>query len=127
LFPSSSLIDQLVFAGSVHAGERFLVQQARETELRRRALQRFHHHHLVIGRDVRVLEHRRDLMLARRHLVVARLHRHADFIELRLDFGHERHHPVGNGPEMLILELLALGRLGAEQRAAGVDQIGRDR
>ncbi len=112
-----------VLAGSVHARERLLVQQAREAELRRGALQRFHHHHLVIGRDVRVLEHRRDLVLARRHLVVARLHRHADLIELRLDLGHERHHPVGDGPEVLILELLPLGRLGAEQRAPRVDEI----
>jgi hypothetical protein len=59
-----------VLARSVDAGERLLVQQAREAELRRRALQRLHHHHLMIGGDVGVLEHRRDLVLARRHLVV---------------------------------------------------------
>ena len=71
-----------VLARAVDAGKRLLVQQAREPELRRRPLQRFHHHHLVIGGDVGVLEHRRDLVLARRHFVVPRLHRHADLVQL---------------------------------------------
>jgi hypothetical protein len=113
-----------VLTRAVDAGKRLLVQQAREAELRRRALERFHHHHLMIGGDVRVLEHRRDLVLAGRHLVMARLHRHADLVQLGLDLGHERHHAVRDRAEVLILELLPLGRLGAEQRASGVDQIG---
>ena len=33
--------------------------------------------------------------------------------------GHERQHAVGDGAEILVLEFLPLGRLGAEQRAAG--------
>ncbi len=113
-----------VLAGAVDAGKRLLVQQARQAELRRGALERLHHHHLMIGGDVGVLEHRRDLVLARRHFVVARLHRHADLVELGLDLGHERHDAIGNGAEVLILELLALGRLRAKERAAGVDQVG---
>ena len=78
----------------------------------------------MIGGEVRVLEHRRDLVLARRDLVVARLHRHADLVELALDVVHEGHDAVGNRAEVLVLELLTLGRLGAEERAAGVDQVG---
>ena len=78
----------------------------------------------MIGGDVGVLEDRRDLVLARRHFVVPRLHRHADLVELGLDFRHERQHALGDRAEVLILELLALRRLGAEQRAAGVDQVG---
>ena len=113
-----------VLARSVDAGERLLVQQAGQAELRREAAHRLHDDHLVIGGDVRVLEHRRDLVLARRHFVVARLDRHADLVQLALGLVHERHHALGDRAEVLILELLALRRLRAEQRAAGVDQIG---
>jgi hypothetical protein len=44
---------------------------------RRHALERLHHQHLVVGGDVGGLEDRRELELARRHLVVAGLDRHA--------------------------------------------------
>ncbi len=50
-----------VLAGAVDAGERLLVQQAREAVLRRHPLQHLHRHHLVIGGDVGALEDRRDL------------------------------------------------------------------
>ena len=84
----------------------------------------FHDDHLVIGGDVGVLEDRRDFILARRDFVVARLDRHADLVELGFRFVHERHHAVRDRPEVLIFELLALGRLGAEERPAGVDEVG---
>ena len=48
------------------------------------ALQHLHRHHLVIGGDVGVLEDRRDFVLARRDLVVARLDRHAAPCRARL-------------------------------------------
>ena len=113
-----------VLARAVHARERLLVQQAREAVLRRDALQRLHHHHLVIGGDVRVLEHRRNLVLARRDLVVARLHRHAALVQLGLHLHHVGQHALGDRAEVLVFHLLALGRPRAEERAAGVDQVG---
>ena len=113
-----------VLARAVDAGERLLVQQAREAVLRRHPPQHLHRHHLVIGGDVGVLEDRRDFVLARRDLVVARLDRHADLVQLALDFDHEGQHALGDGAEVVVLHLLALRRLGAEERAAGVDQVG---
>ena len=97
-----------VLAGAVDAGERLLVQQAGEAELRRHPPQHLHRHHLVIGGDVGVLEDRRDFVLARRDLVVARLDRDADLVELALDFHHEREHAIGDGAEVVVLHLLAL-------------------
>ena len=85
---------------------------------------REHHELLVIGRDVRALEHRRDLELARRDLVVARLHRDAELEELLLALEHEREHALGDRAEVLVLELLALGRRRAEQRAAREQEVG---
>ncbi len=108
---------------AVHPRERLLVQQAFQPVFRRRPPHRLHRHHLMVGRQVRVLEHRRDLILARRHLVVPRLDRHAHLVQFRLHVRHERHRPVGDRAEILVLELLALRRLGPEQRPARVDQI----
>ena len=113
-----------VLAGAVDARERLLVQQAREAELRRDPPQHLHRHHLVIGGDVGVLEDRRDFVLARRHLVVPRLDRHADLVQLALALLHERQHAIGDGPEVVVLHLLALRRPRAEERAAGVDEVG---
>ena len=110
-----------VLARSVDAGKRLLVQQARQPVLRRHPLQRLHRHHLMIGGDVGALEDRRDFVLPRRHLVVPRLDRHADLVELGFGFGHAREHALGDRAEVLILELLTLRRTRAEQRPAGVD------
>jgi hypothetical protein len=112
-----------VLPRSVDAGERLLVHQTREPVLRCRPPHRLHRHHLMVGGDVGVFEHRRDFVLARRDLVVARLHRHADFVELGFNFRHERHHALGDGAEVLVFELLAFRGPRTEQRAAGIDQI----
>ena len=54
----------VVLARPVHAGERLLVQQADEPVLAGHALHHLHGQLLVVGADVRVLEDRRDLVLA---------------------------------------------------------------
>jgi hypothetical protein len=77
----------------------------------------------MIGGQVGVLEYRRDLVLARRHFIVAGFHWHPDPIEFRLDVVHERHRPVGDRTEVLVLEFLALGWFRPEQRSAGINQI----
>ncbi len=114
----------VVLARAVHARERLLVQQADEAVLAGHALHHLHRQLLVIGADVRVLEDRRDLVLGRRHLVVTRLDRHAQLGQLELGVHHEREHALGDRPEVVVVQLVALGRLGAEQRAPGADQIG---
>ena len=114
----------VVLARAVHARERLLVQQAHEAVLARDPLEHLHRELLVIGADVRVLEDRRDLVLSRRHLVVAGLDGHAQLGQLALRVHHEREHALGYRAEVVVVELVALGRLGAEQRPAGVDQVG---
>ena len=53
-----------------------------------------------------------------------RLHRHAELEELPLPFEHAGEHPLGDRSEILVLELLPLRRLGAEERPAGNDEVG---
>ena len=113
-----------VLARAVHAGERLLVQRRLQAVARGDALERLHQHHLMIARDMARLEERRDLVLARRHFVVPRLHRHAEPVELLLRLGHERQHPRRDGAEVVVLELLALRRLGAEERPLAGEQVG---
>ncbi len=74
----------VVLARAVDAGERLLVQQADQAVAARHVLHDLHGQLLVVGADVGVLEDRRDLVLVRRDLVVARLHRHAEAAQLAL-------------------------------------------
>ena len=113
-----------VLAGAVDARERLLVQEAREAEALRDAPERDHHELLVVGRDVARLEHRRELELAGRHLVVPRLGRNAELEELLLDRDHEPDDALGDGAEVVVLELLALGRHRAEERAPREHEVG---
>ena len=114
----------VVLARAVDAGERLLVQQADEAVAAGHVLHDLHRQLLVVGADVRVLEDRRDLVLARRDLVVAGLDRHAELGQLALGLEHEGEHALGDRAEVVVVELVALRRLGAEQRAAGGDQVG---
>ena len=59
-----------------------------------------------------------------RHLVVARLDGDAELVELALALEHEREHALGDGAEVVVLELLPLRRRRAEERAAGRQQVG---
>ena len=114
----------VVLARAVDAGERLLVQQAHEPVAARDVLHHLHRQLLVVGADVGVLEHRRDLVLVRRDLVVARLDRDAELRQLALGVEHAREDPLGDRAEVVVVELVALRRLGAEQRPAGRDQVG---
>jgi hypothetical protein len=79
----------------------------------------------VVARDVGVLEDRGELVLARRDLVVTGLDRDAQAVELALDLGHERDDAVRDRAEVVVVELLALGRLRAEQGALAAARSGR--
>src|SRR6187549_1165661 len=89
LLPSSSLIDQFKCLPEPLTPANGFSCIRQEAILRRHPPQHLHRHHLVIGGDVGVLEDRRDFVLARRDLVVPRLDRHADLVELALDVHHE--------------------------------------
>ena len=114
----------VVLARAVDAGERLLVQQADEAVAAGDAFQRLHQQLLVVGADVGVLEHRRDLVLRRRDLVVAGLDRDAELAHLQLGLEHEGEHALGDRAEVVVVELVAFRRLGAEQGAPGGDQVG---
>ncbi len=113
-----------VLARSVDPGERLLVEQHLQAVAAGDALEGLHDQHVVVGGDVGVLEQGGDFILGRGHFVVPRLDRHAQLVEFELPFEHAGENPLGDGAEVVVLHLLALGGLGTEEGAAGVDQVG---
>ena len=114
-----------VLARAVDAGKRLLVQQARQPELRRRSAsaspssssddrwRRWRSRRSARSRTGSAPPRCAASSPARRPCT-ARLSTSV----------MNAMHALGNRAEVLIFELLALRRLGAEQRPAGVDQIG---
>ncbi len=114
----------VVLARAVDARERLLVQQAHQAVAACDVLHHLHRQLLVVGADVGVLEDRRELVLVGRDLVVACLDRHAQLRQLQLGLQHAREDALGDRAEVVVVELVALGRLGAEQRTPGGQQVG---
>ena len=113
-----------VLARTVDALERLLVEQALHAVLVGQPLERRHQQLLVVGGDVGPLEHRRDLELAGGDFLMPGLRRNAELEQLPLAIHHEAEHALRDGAEVVVVEFLALRRLGAEQRAAGAHQVG---
>ncbi len=112
-----------VFARAVDPREGLLVQQAGHAVLLGRLLQQQHRGLLMIRGQIGVFEQRSELVLRRSHFVVASFCGHAQLEHLLLGIQHEVEHAVGDHAEVVILEFLPFGRLGAVQRAAASHQV----
>ena len=113
----------IVLARPVDALERLFVEQADEAVPFRHTPHDLHGELVVVGGDVGRGEHRRHLMLAGGDLVVLSLGKNTELPQLLVQLLHKRRHTRTDGTEVVILHLLPLGRHGAEQRAAGEDQV----
>ena len=109
----------VVLARAVDARERLLVDEEHQAVLEGQPAHRRHHEHVVVGADRGGLVDRRHLELGRRDLVVARLGRDAQAPQLAVQIHHERQDALADRAEVLVLELLALGRRRPEQGPAG--------
>ena len=78
----------------------------------------------MVDGEVELLEDGGELELRGRDLVVARLGGDAEAPELALDLLHELQDARADRAEVVVLELLVAGRRGAEERAAGLDEVG---
>jgi hypothetical protein len=114
----------VVLARAVDAPEGLLVQQCSQVVPRPDLAHHVHHDHVVIRAGRRGLEHGRDLELGGGHLVVAGLGGNAHPPELAVEVHHEREHALADGAQVLILELLPLGRGSAEEGSPGQDEVG---
>ena len=125
-FSSSSVaIDQLLcLPEPLIPANGFSWIEEHQAVLRREPPHQAHDDHVVVGPDRGRLVDRRHLELGRGDLVVARLGRDAEPPQLAVEIHHERQDPLADRAEVLVLELLALGRRGAEQGPAGQQQVG---
>ena len=114
----------VVLARAVHVLEGLLVLQAGQAVTRGHELELLHGEEVVVDCQRTLLEDRGKLVLGRGDLVVLGLDRHAELPELVIDFLHEVVHRGSDGAEVVLLELLALDRLAAKERAPAVDQVG---
>ena len=73
--------------------------------------------------ELAVGEHRRHLMLSRGHLVVLGLRQDAQSPERLIQILHIRGHSGADGAEVMVLQLLPLGGLCAEQGPAAHSQV----
>ena len=112
-----------VLARTVDTRERLFVQQELEAIAVGHALHRLHNQHIMIGCDIGVLKGHRDLVLRGRNFVVACFHWHAELIQLGFGLEHARQDSLRNGAEVMVFQLLSLGRFGAEQSPSRVDQV----
>ncbi len=113
-----------MLARAVDAGKGLFVQERLQVMAQCNAAQRRHHQLVVIDGDVGLLVARRHLELARRHFVVSRDDRHAELVELVLDFGDARLDALGYTAEVVILELLSARRRRAEKGAPSHHEVG---
>ena len=113
----------VVLAAAVDAGEGLLMQQAVHAVAIGHLLHDLHGQLVLVGGDVGGAENGGQLMLGRGHLVVLGFGQDAQLPQLLVQLLHESGNTGAEGAEIVIVQLLPLGGTGAEQSAAGIEQI----
>ena len=112
-----------MLAAAVDAGKGLFLEQAHQTVLGGHLLHDLHGQLILVGGDVGGGENGRQLVLGGSHFVVLRLGQNAQLPKLLIQIGHVGRHPRLDGAEIVVVQLLPLGRLGSEESPAGVDEV----
>ena len=113
----------VVLAAAVDAGKGLFVQQAGHAVLRRDFAHDFHRQLVLVGGDIDGAVDGRKFVLCGRDFVVLGLGKHAELPQLLVQVAHERRDAGLDCAEVVVLELLSLGRLRAEQSPARIDEV----
>ena len=113
----------VVLAAAVDAGKGLLMKQTDHVVLLGDGAHELHGELVMVSRNVGGGEDRCQLVLAGGDLVVLGLSHDTQLPEFFVQFFHERGDPGLDGAEIVVVQLLPLGRFGAEQRAPGIDQV----
>ena len=113
----------VVLAAAVDALERLLMLQADQTVLVGDLLHHLHRQQVVVDGDIGGVVDGGQLMLAGGDLVVLGLGGDAQLPQLLVQLLHKAGDDGADGAEVVLLQLLTLGRGRAEQRAAAQHQI----
>ncbi len=120
----SSEAPVVVFARAVDACKRFLMEQDAEVMAVCNLGDEAHQQEVVVVGEVGFLEDGCKLELIGGNLVVARLGGNAEAVALDLEVEHEGFDSRRDGSEVMVLELLVLGRFVTHQGASGHHQVG---
>ena len=112
-----------VLARAVDAREGLFVQQAHKVVALGDLFHRLHDELVLVARGVGVGVDGGHLVLAGRDLVVLGLGEYAELPQLLVQLLHVSAHARAEGAEVVVVQLLTLGRLCAEERAAAQLQI----
>ena len=113
-----------VFAATVDAGERFLVEEAAEAVLASDFAHERDEQHVVIDRQVALFVDGGELKLVGGHFVVTRLAGNAETEGLYFEIAHEFGHALGDGTEIVVFHLLILGAVVPHEGASGEQEVG---
>ena len=113
----------VVLAGTVDPRKRLLVEKAGHTVAARHLFQGLHDHLVVIHRQIRLIVDGSQLMLSRGDLVVLSLGSDAQLPQLLVHLFHVSADSLPDSSEIMIFQLLTLGRHGPEQGTPCIDQI----
>ena len=113
-----------VFARTVDACERLLVQQYAEAMMTCNLLHERHEQHVVVDGKVGLLEDRSQLKLVGRNLVVACLAGDAQFESLDFQILHESLYTFRDSTEVVVVHLLVLCRVVTHKCASGEHEVG---
>ena len=113
----------VVLATSIDACERLLMDQALKSVLASHHAQHLHGDHLMVNGDVGILKHRRQFVLTWSNLVVTGLGWNAQLKEPCFYFCHEGQYAVWNCAKVMVIQLMALGRIGAHHGSASHHQV----
>ena len=112
-----------MLAAAVDTGKGLFVEQAHQAVPGGHTLHDLHGQLVVVGGDIGGGVDGRQLMLGGGYLVVLRLGQDPQLPQLLVQLLHVGRHAGLDGAEVVVVQLLPLGGLGAEQRAAGIDQV----
>ena len=112
-----------VLARAVHARKGLFVQQAHKAMTLGDLFHRLHDELVLVARGVGVDVDGSHLVLAGRDLVVLGLGEHTELPQLLIELLHVSTHAGTKRTEVVVIELLTLGGLGAEEGAAAQTQV----
>ena len=113
----------VVLTGTIHACEGLLMKQALQSVTAGHHLQGLHNDLVVVYGHIALGVNRCQLMLRRSHLIVLGLGCHAQLPQLLVDLLHESCDTLTDVSEVMVIQLLSLGRHGSEQGPASVNQV----
>ena len=113
----------VVLAAAVDPGKGLFMEQAHQVIAQGHFFQRFHGELVLVAGDVDGSIHRRQLVLGRGHLVVLGLGGDAQTPQLVIHLAHIIHDALLDVAVIVVVQLLALGRLGTEQGPAAQGQV----